>query len=140
MIVREDYKAFISNEELAVITSNDSSIRATAEKSAEATIKTLLDGQYDVDTIFAQIGEARNRTILTWQIYLTLYILYQRIGKDKVPEDRYEQYSSAMEGLKKVAKDKINTTLPRRLDPQTGQTLGDSVRYGNVQDLTDDYY
>lgn len=141
MITRDDYEQFISDEELDVITKQSSAIRKKAEKSAIRKVKLLLSRQYDTDTIFAQVGNNRHDTIVEWTIYLTLYILYQRSSKDKVPDDRYEQYKEAMEGLKKIAKDKINTEgLPLKLDPETGQTIGDSVITGNVQERTDDYY
>ena len=128
-IQKEDYTPIISDEELAVITGNDAIIRKKAEKMAIQKISKYLARQYDVKTIFEQIGSARDSTILEYTMYFTLYILYSRIAKGKVPDDRYAQYTEAKEFLHALQKDEIDAQLPRLVNNQL-EPQNDRVRFG----------
>jgi hypothetical protein len=125
-----DYQPIINNEELAVISNNNSNFeRETAEKMAMSKIKEMLSRQIDIDYEYAQSGANRNLSLLEYTIYFTLYILYSRIAKAQVPEDRYEQYKEAKEWLKAIQEDKITSTLKRKLSDD--QEESPAVRFGS---------
>ena len=134
----EDYSPIISTEELTVISGNDAIIRKKAEKMAIQKVSKYLARQYDVKTIFEQIGSARDSTILEYTMYFTLYILYSRIAKGKVPDDRYAQYTEAKEFLHALQRDEIDAQLPRltndKLEPEN-----DRVRFGSSKKLNHYY-
>jgi len=109
-----DYLPFISTEELSVLTAGDINLRRQAERQAITKISHLLSRQYDTDYIFSQVGTNRDATIVEYTIYFTLYILYGRIAKEKVPDDRYAQYKEAKDFFELLAADKINSHLPRK--------------------------
>lgn len=125
-----DYATIISDEELEVITAGSSIIRRRAENMAIAKVGKFLNRQYNVDMIFSKIGADRDATILEYTIYFSLYILYSRIAKDKVPDDRFAQYQEAKEFFDALRKDEISTDLPRKVDTE-GKTEEDIVRFGS---------
>lgn len=126
----EDYNTYINAEELEVITSGDLNIRRQAEKQAINKIKHLLSRQYDTDFIFSQTGTNRDATIVEYTIYFTLYILFGRIAKEKVPDDRYMQYKEAKDFFELLASDKINSHLPRK-ENVLGVEESPAIRFGS---------
>jgi hypothetical protein len=131
MFIEEtDYATYINIEELAVITGGNPNIRRQAEKQAISKIKHLLSRQYDVEEIFSQTGTNRDATIVEYTIYFTLYILFGRIAKEKVPDDRYMQYKEAKDFFELLASDKINSNLPRKQDV-LGAEEYPAIRFGS---------
>jgi len=131
MFIHEaDYITYINTEELAVITGGDPNIRRQAEKQAISKIKHLLSRQYDVEDIFSQTGSNRDATIVEYTIYFTLYILFGRIAKEKVPDDRYLQYKEAKDFFGLLSSDKINSSLPRKRDV-FGSEEQPAIRFGS---------
>ncbi|GAB4126236.1 MAG: hypothetical protein Fur0027_07170 [Raineya sp.] len=125
-----DYHTYINAEELAVITGGDLNIRRQAETQAISKIKHLLSRQYDVEEIFSQTGTNRDATIVEYTIYFALYILFGRIAKEKVPDDRYLQYKEAKDFFELLASDKINSNLPRKQDA-LGTEESPAIRFGS---------
>jgi hypothetical protein len=124
-----DYLPFINTEELSVLTAGDINLRRQAERQAIVKISHLLSRQYDTDYIFSQVGTNRDATIVEYTIYFTLYILYGRIAKEKVPDDRYAQYKEAKDFFELLASDKINSHLPRKQDV-FGSEEQPAIRFG----------
>ena len=108
-----DYLSIINEEELLVICGADPNIRRIAETQAISKIKHRLSKQFDCDAIFDSTRIDRDITVVEYTIYFTLYILYSRIAKEKVPDDRYMQYNEAKEFFNLIAENKINSNLPR---------------------------
>lgn len=130
-----DYADIIDSEELDVITGPDLAVLASAERKAVSKVKKYLLRKYDTDALFEAIedadvgGEAdtRDTTLVEYCIYFTLYILYTRIAKRNVPEDRYEQYKEAREFFKDVQQDMITPGWPL-LQDEEGETKSSGVR------------
>lgn len=141
----EDYPDIIDSEELTVITrptdaeimngETSDSLRAKAERKAVSKVKKYLLRKYDVDTLFqaietAEVGgenDTRDITLVEYCIYFTLYILYTRIAKKNVPEDRYEQYKEARDFFKDVQQDMVTPGWPLLTDGN-GETQNPGVR------------
>lgn len=134
----EDYEQYINPEELAVITGNSTTIRQKAEKTAMNKIRLLLSRQFNVDMIFSKIGDDRDDYIVEAVITLALYNLYTRIAKEKVPDDRYEQYKYSMKVLKMLKDDELNSDLPRNVGEENKETEP-AVRFDS-NPKTEHYY
>jgi len=102
----------------------DTNALARAETIALQTMKNHLHRRYNITTIFAGIDvsvvgtpdDTRDMQLVAHAIHITLYILFNRIAKNKVPEDRYELYRDAMGFLKDTAAGKIDPDLPLRTE------------------------
>ena len=130
-----DYSDIIDSEELDLITQESASILASAERKAVAKIQKYLLRKYNVDVLFQPIqdndvgtsADIRDATLVEYAIYFTLYILYTRIAKRNVPEDRYEQYKEARDFFKDVQQDMITPGWPL-LKNACGETAVSGVR------------
>ena len=139
-IVAKDYSQFIGYSELRTISAPDpmnpdevgethESIRRQTEKTVISTISEKLSRQYDTDEIFNKTGDDRNPTIIQYVIYQVLYILFGRISKTKVPDDRYEQYRESIKFFENAANDKEATTLPRKINNK-GKEESPAITFG----------
>jgi hypothetical protein len=132
-----DYEDIIGTEELEVITAGDTANLRQAERKATAKIKKYLLRKYDVDALFLAINEAdagdeendtRDITLVEYTIYFTLYILFTKIAKRNVPEDRYEQYKEARDFFKDVQQDMITPGWPLKRNEITGEVSSPGIR------------
>ncbi|HAI77083.1 MAG TPA: hypothetical protein DCM08_12635 [Microscillaceae bacterium] len=124
----EDYHAIIDSQELSHLAPTDA-IRLKAEKMAIQKIKKQISRQYDAEAVFSAIGDERDDTIVEYTIYYVLYILYNRIAKVKVPDDRFEQYTEARAFFENIRKDEIDADLPRKTPPE--QQDSPIIRFGS---------
>lgn len=140
-----DYDGIIDSEELDVITGENPSQLADAEKKAISKVKKYLLRKYDVETLFMAVDDSvlgteddvRDETLVEYCIYFALYILFTKISKRNVPEDRYEQYKEARDFFKDVQQDMITPGWPLLLDDD-GETKSPGVRMWSGFD--DKYY
>ncbi|MDX2304621.1 MAG: hypothetical protein NW226_17565 [Microscillaceae bacterium] len=125
-----DYQAIINDEELGVISNDNASFeREKAEKMAMSKIREMLSRQIDIDHEFAKAGDNRNYTLIEYTIYFIIYILYTRIAKKNVPEDRTNQYYEAKEFFESIRDDKITSTLKRK--GFEGAESSPAIRFGS---------
>lgn len=141
-----DYEPIIDTEELEVITGGDVAVRQQAENKAVEKARKFLLRQYDVDDLFTAIDEAdvgtasdtRDLTLVEYSIYFTLYILYTRIAKRNVPEDRYEQYKEARQFFMDVQRDLVTPGWDQRLNEE-GETDSPGLRMQSGKPLSHYY-
>lgn len=99
----QDYTVQIRTEISRIIDNTvDSSKLAAAEKMAIAQVRNHLAGRYDVNTIFAATGDARDSFIIMIVIDLALYHLWSKEGGNNIPKLREVRYNDALEWLKAV--------------------------------------
>jgi hypothetical protein len=143
-----DYEDIIGAEELEVITDGDTANLRQAERKATAKIKKYLLRKYDVDALFMAINEAdagdeendtRDITLVEYTIYFTLYILFTKIAKRNVPEDRYEQYKEARDFFKDVQQDMITPGWPLKVNETTGEVSSPGIRMNSGTPLSHYY-
>jgi hypothetical protein len=142
-----DYEDIISSEELEVVTDSDNEKLRQAERKATEKIKKYLLRKYDVDTLFTAINEedagtendTRDITLVEYTIYFTLYMLFTRIAKRNVPEDRYEQYKEARDFFKDVQMDMITPGWPLKMNETTGEVSSPGVRMNSGAPLSHYY-
>jgi hypothetical protein len=142
-----DYEDIISSEELEVVTDSDNEKLRQAERKATEKIKKYLLRKYDVDTLFTAINEedagtendTRDITLVEYTIYFTLYMLFTRIAKRNVPEDRYEQYKEARDFFKDVQMDMITPGWPLKMNETTGEVSSPGIRMNSGTPLSHYY-
>lgn len=126
---KRDYKQFIGSDELETITTDDEGeltndeIREQAEDTAQSKIEKWIGEVHDTELIYNTRGDERDKTMIEYTIYFTLYILYTKGSKKNVPEDRYDQYKEAFDMFKAVFEgDKTIKGLPLLSDDTINNT------------------
>lgn len=89
-------------------------------KDQISVMKTNLGSYYDIDTIFGQTGEARNRTVLNYLKDLVYYKMRKRRTTGEVDASDYDE---AMKWLEEVSSGKRKADLP----PKKKDTNGDGI-------------
>lgn len=83
-------------------------------------MKTNLGSYYDVDQIFSQTGEARDRTVLNYLKDLVYYKMRKRRTTGEIDASEYDE---AMKWLEEVSTGKRKADLP----PKKKDTNGDGI-------------
>lgn len=120
-LLQEDLKSLIKQNRLADLLDDvdtPEEIFAEAAEEAQGIVADHLD-RYDMDAEYAKEGNARNRSVLYYCKNLCLYILYNRIPDDDVPERVIKNHDDTIDTLREISKGKMNINLP------TGDTDGD---------------
>ena len=113
-IEKTDLYSAIRQEELQQITRGDDALIYFAIDSATAEIKSYLSyGYFDVNFIFAQTGNNRNKLLMNYLIDITLYIMVSVALPGQDLEDRRARYKRAIDWLKSVKNGEIYTDLPK---------------------------
>jgi hypothetical protein len=105
-ITKDDYKYQIRTERLDQIleaTDEDEDLMLnSAEGEAIAMIRKYLDNRYDMDAALAMSGTDRNLVLLRYAKVLVIYLIYERIPDEMVPERIVKNYEQVLEALEKV--------------------------------------
>lgn len=135
-LLQSDFKSLIKKHRLADLL--DDEVDTPEEVFSEAVEDTTglvadhLD-RYDIAAEFDKEGDERNKSCLYYCKSLCLYILYNRIPDDEVPERVIKNYNDAFDSLEKIAAGKKNITLPLKMDDSNGdgiETKKTKFRYG----------
>jgi phage gp36-like protein len=113
-----DYNASIHTEILDSLVRSDETVVELAEDIAIDEVKGYLAERYDVDSIFSETGEDRNKLVIMMCIDIVLYHLHSAHNPMRFPEIRKERYTRAIEWLKGVRAGDITTNgLPVKTNP-----------------------
>lgn len=140
-----DYMDIIQPDELDIITDADLVVLHNAEAKAINKVKKYIQHKFDVEQIFVPVedtdvgteDDTRDITLVEYCIYFTLYILYTRIAKRNVPEDRYEQYKEARDFFKDVQANAISPGWPL-IEDEDGEATNPGIRMWSG--FSDEYY
>ena len=122
-----DFLTQISKDELNIIceqaTSGTNSqtwsqIMADVNKAATDIINTKIGQIYDVTDEFTKVAYDRNYQLLTWAIFICLYLIYQRCGDYAVPDRVIKNWDDTQNELMKISQGKEPLNLPRVQDSQ----------------------
>ena len=120
-----DYKVLISAEDLDIVQSSDTTLRATAELIAEDEIKGYINTTiYDADQTFTATGTERNNTVIKWMIDITLYHLFSGLPGSQLTEIRVARYEKAIKDLERLQKGMVDIGLliyPEEDNNETGK-------------------
>lgn len=129
-VIKSDYKNRISTDLLDKIiqegAENGDDILAHASKTAEDTISSRAGVLYDINPEFAKTTTDRNFLVLMWALNIAIYIIYQRIDDEEVPEKVVKNYDDTMDELADISKGKSSINLPPKpADEDEGTGAGD---------------
>ncbi len=115
-ITRPDYKSKINSDHLDQILDDDEwtadEILDDAEDHAIAIIKDALKGTYDLATIFDALDDDRPKNVVRWATNIVIYVLYERVPDDMVPDRVVKNYNETMDLLDDIADGKRKVDLP----------------------------
>jgi phage gp36-like protein len=136
----EDFRRAIREEHLQAIIDNEPTVLEAAIDDAIADMQPYLRPVYDVETIFSQEGDKRDRFLMNIAIDIALYRLLERISPDQIPQLRRDKHDLAMERLEKISEGKLALNAPRapREDGE-GQGPRSYGRTGTWYDTTNPY-
>ncbi len=73
-----------------------------AEGEGIAFVRNFLENRYDLNTEFAKSGSDRHKVLLRMCKVVVLYLIYERIPDDLVPERIVKNYEATLKMLKEV--------------------------------------
>ena len=135
-ITVEDFKLKLPEYIRNQITDTDDTILDDAEIHATAIIQDAFFDKYDLDAEFAFMAEDRHKNLLRWMLNLMLYLIYERIPTDAVPERVVKNYDDTMQEIKLIEQGKRNTSLTKliredTLRPETNFRWGSKEKRNN---------
>ena len=94
-------------------------------------------GKYDIEPELAKTDDStKNKLIMNWACFITLYHLMQRIADNDVPQKVIKNFDDTIKSLEDVSKGKLNINLPVLSQNNVAQT---SIRIGS-QPLRDNKF
>lgn len=131
-LTRNDLMVKILEEELDEITREDATTEANALSAAEAEMRTYLYDSYDVDAIFAAVGDLRHKLLVQLGADIAVYYLSARSQAGQDIEERRRRYDRAITWLRTAQDTKTYADLPRRAETiQTHAVFGSNPKRGN---------
>ena len=82
-----------------------------AAQEAQSIVRDYLI-KYDIDTELDKTGTDRHRSIIFYIKNICLYVIYERIEDDQVPERIIKNYDDTIETLREISKGKLTIGLP----------------------------
>ncbi len=138
-ITIEDMKTAIYKYQRNQISENDESIVEANMLAAMEEVRSYLAGRYDVDTIFAAIGTARNQLLVEYTKSIAVWYFLRLSNPDVIFEKAKAYYEYAVTWLSDVADGKLNPALPPKPD-RGGIPDGSSVSWGSSEQRYDNSY
>lgn len=130
----EDYKVVVGDQALKVISQVSETNRQNAEAEAIEEMSGYLRPKYDVETVFAQEGDSRNRLVVMYACDIALYHMAASLPQKMGMEIRKERYDRAIKWLTDVQKGNIVPDLPLSVDEE-GNMTGGTLRWGSTKPL-----
>jgi len=115
-LTQEDVQSSIRDHRLAHILDNAESTNNVdafelAASEAQAIVRDHLIN-YAIDDELAKTLNDRHKGVVFYMKNITLYILYERIEDDDVPERIIKNYNDTIETLQEISKGKLTIGLP----------------------------
>lgn len=118
-LTQTDYEGSVRDQRLQQIIDEDLTILDNASDTAEAIVRDYLASRYDVEAIFALSGANRHAQVVRWCLMLALYIIYDRVEDDLVPERIIKNYDDTLQTLTMIADARMSANLPRIVDAES---------------------
>ncbi len=84
--------------------------------------------RYDMDTELTKTGTDRHASIIFYLKNICLYILYERIEDEDVPERIIKNYNDTIETLREIAQGKLPLNLPIKEVDTDGDGIPDQKK------------
>lgn len=106
MLLRQDFDTHMYPEIIGAIEREDDDILEKAIAAAEGEAKGYLS-RYDIDTLFATVGDSRDPTLLMYIKDITMWHFILLANPDTDMELRRTRYEDAIKWLEKIQAGKI---------------------------------
>lgn len=80
---------------------------------------------YKIEEEFDKEGNERSRSVIFHMKNIMIYILYDRVPSDDVPEKVIKNYNDTIETLRQISKGKLFINLPKKEIDSNGDGIGD---------------
>ncbi|GGG47137.1 phage protein Gp36 family protein [Epilithonimonas arachidiradicis] len=110
-LVKAELNTVSTIEIIDLITNSDDEIVKNIIEECIDVMITYLGSYYNMDEVFSQEGNDRNKTLLKYLKALVIYEIPKRRGK-RVPKDEADDYNEAMNWLEKIAAGEMKANLP----------------------------
>lgn len=134
-----DYKTQLRERFLMELIQSDLNLINQAEKEAIQTVTDYLLPQYDTDVIFAATGDDRNFHLLRHVKNIVLYIIYQRLPANQIPEIITENYSATLEYMTAIRDGDTDMNLPRKTDENDKSIIRFKWGSATKRSISEDY-
>lgn len=121
-LTKDDFKTKLSADIIAQITDSDDTVLDDAELQAMSIIQEALSATYDLDAEFAKTAGERHKNLMRWMLNLLVYFIYELVPDTQVPERVVKNYDDTIAKIERLEAGKGNTTLPKIVDAETGET------------------
>ncbi len=81
--------------------------------------------RYEIDLEFQKTASDRHASIIFYLKNICLYILYERIEDNDVPERIIKNYNDTIETLREIAQGKLPLSLPIKEEDTDGDSIPD---------------
>ncbi len=98
-----------------------------ASSEAESVVRDYLI-KYAIDDELAKLGDDRHKSVVFYIKNICLYILYERIEDDDVPDRIIKNYDDTIETLRDISKGKLTIGLPLAQIDTDGDGIPDTYR------------
>lgn len=106
MLLPEDLKTHLYNEQITAISRNDTELIDEAIAAAEGEAKGYLS-RYDIDFIFSQVGNARDKILLMWLKDIATWHFITLANANADMEFRETRYKDGIAWLKNIQSGKV---------------------------------
>lgn len=106
-----DFNRKASEEIINQITGSDDTLLEDAESGAIGIITDKLSQRYNIPLELSRTGSSRHQALLMWLLNIAIYLLYERIPDDEIPERVVKDYDDTMSTITSIARGKEPTTL-----------------------------
>lgn len=122
-----DYKSQITDNRINQLINHDQSILDDAELFATAKLQDALSPLHEIDSELAKQGSARNRTLVWYAICIAVYIIYNRVPEDMVPERVVKNYNDVLNDLEAIERGDKSINIARKKEDLDGDGIPDSI-------------
>ncbi|MFK5855387.1 MAG: hypothetical protein QM503_04590 [Bacteroidota bacterium] len=133
-LLSDDYKTLITDDDREVVEQASDVNRENAEKSAIEYFKGYLRSRYNVDSIFEQVGEDRNPTLLMFVMDEVLYTLHSTLPGNLMPEIRQIRKENLDKWLLDIQKGRTQPDFPT-IDDEESTDQGNPMKFGGNKRL-----
>jgi phage gp36-like protein len=109
-ISKDDYKYKMRTERLDQILEasdeDEETMLNSAEEEAIALIRKHLDNRYNMTVELSKSGADRNKVLLLYAKNLVIYLIYERIPDEMVPERIVKNYDDTLKALVRIEEGK----------------------------------
>ncbi len=131
-LVEQDLESSIRNTRLSHLLDDASgNVFNQAALESQSIVRDYLF-RYAIDDEFQKIEDARHASIIFYLKNICLYIIYERIEDDDVPERIIKNYNDTIETLREIAQGKLPLSLPIKEEDTDGDGIVDKKKQNFV--------